>query len=75
MDVVYASVLSPVYVDGHVVVAGQHWPADDPIVKQYPQYFSEDARYGLCASAPIPEDAPLEQATAAPGEKRTTRAR
>ena len=79
MKVVFACNPSPVYVNGHVVVMGQHWPADDPVVREHPGLFTEDARYGLSASvAPPPEDdeeADFETTTAAPGEKRTTRRR
>ena len=74
MKVVFACNESPVYVNGFVVVMGQHWPADDPVVRDHPGLFSDDPRYGLAASVPVPErDLPVEQATAAPGEKRTIR--
>ena len=80
MKVVYACTTSPVYVEGRVVAAGQHWPADDPIVLAQPSLFTDDPRYGLTASRPVPEETeaparetPVEQATAAPGEKRATR--
>lgn len=57
-----------------LVQKGSHWPADDPIVRDNPQLFSEDPRWGMVYTRP-PEgyDAPIEQATAAPGEKRNTR--
>jgi len=60
---------------GHSVVVrfGSHWPADDPVVVAHPDLFSDDPRYGISASAPIPEERPVEQVTAAPGEKRATR--
>jgi hypothetical protein len=53
---------------------GQHWPADDPVVQQHPEMFTSDPRYGLVFSAPpagfdAPEP-PVEQTTAAPGERR-----
>ena len=78
MDVVYAKwsqqVATP---DGGRwnVQGGQHWPADDPVVKAAPGLFTTDARYGVSFSAPPAElaDAPVEQATAGPGEKRATR--
>ena len=78
MDVVYAKhsaqVITP---DGgrHMVYGGQHWPADDPVVLASPDVFTPDPRYGLAYSAPPPEmaDPPVEQATAAPGEKRNVR--
>jgi hypothetical protein len=73
--------------EGVSIHAGEHWPASDPIVKAHPSLFSDDPRTGLRISAPLAEDedqsgeeddaeeqeAPVEQATRAPGEKRTTR--
>lgn len=78
MDVVYARATSMVTTpDGgrHVVQGGQHWPADDPVVRANPGLFSPDARYGVSFSVAPPElsEPPVEQATAAPGEKRATR--
>lgn len=54
---------------------GSHWPADDPIVKAFPTHFTADPRYGLQFTKQPSgwEDPPVEQATAAPGEKRQTR--
>lgn len=54
---------------------GSHWPADDPVVQQYPDQFSRDPRFGLQYTREPAgwDDAPIEQATAAPGEKRQTR--
>jgi hypothetical protein len=54
-----------------VVAAGAHLPGDDPFVVSNPSYFE------LVDGAPVaPKAAPtapvVEQATAAPGEKRTT---
>jgi len=78
MNVVYAvasqSVLDPNTGVRGAVQKGSHWPADDPVVKAHPDLFSTDARYGLAYSVePDGWDAPVEQATAAPGEKRATR--
>ena len=78
MDVVYAKYSTQVATpDGgrHFVQGGQHWPADDPVVKAAQDVFSPDARYGVSYSTPPAElaDPPVEQATAAPGEKRNTR--
>lgn len=77
MDIVYATTSSVVTLpDGgqHRVAKGTHWPADDPVVKAQPSLFSRDARYGLNFSAPpAGYDAPVEQATAAPGERRARR--
>lgn len=53
------------------VQKGTHWPAGDPVVAQNPAAFSPDPRWGLFYSEePDGYDAPLEQATAAPGERR-----
>jgi len=63
---------------------GEHWPADDPVVKAYPQLFTDDPRYGLRSSRPLGDDgypvtettkrsAAVEEATAVPGEKRARR--
>lgn len=50
------------------VQAGTAWSASDPVVKAHPEMFSTDERY-LRTSV----DRPVEQATAAPGEKRRVR--
>lgn len=78
MKIVYATGTRHVGPTG-VVRKGSHWPADDPIVLAHPDLFSDDPRYGLSYSVtpegfddPAPEP-PVEQATAAPGEKRQTR--
>jgi len=63
-----------------LVKKGQHWAAEDPIVKRHPEAFSADPRWGLeytrepegYADPPY-EDRPVEQTTAAPGEKRNVR--
>jgi len=78
VDVVYAKYSTQVVTpDGGrwSVQGGQHWPADDPVVKAAQDVFSPDARYGVSYSVAPPElaDPPVEQATAAPGEKRSTR--
>jgi hypothetical protein len=79
MDVVYATYTAQVATpDGgrHTVQGGQHWPADDPVVAAAPRgLFSPDARYGVSFSVPPAElaEPPVEQATAAPGEKRNVR--
>lgn len=79
MDVVYATYAAQVETpDGgrHVVRGGEHWAAGDPVVAAAPAgLFSPDARYGARFSVPPAEmaDPPVEQATAAPGEKRATR--
>lgn len=78
MDVVYAVETAQIPTEecGVVLVKkGEHWPADDPAVKASPSLFSADPRYGLRYSAEPPgyNDPPVEQATAAPGEKRSVR--
>jgi hypothetical protein len=78
LEVVYARaqgfVTTP---DGgrHNVARGSHWSANDPVVLAQPDLFSTDPRFGLAFSTPPPElsEAPVEQATAAPGERRNTR--
>lgn len=58
-----------------MVHKGSHWPADDPLVTRYPDRFSPDPRWGLQYTQEPRgwDDPPVEQATAAPGEKRQTR--
>jgi hypothetical protein len=77
MEIVYATANAVVATPGGAqrrVVQGSHWPADDPIVKAQPSLFSADARYGLNFTVePAGFDAPVEQATAAPGERRNRR--
>jgi hypothetical protein len=81
MDVVYATeTVSLDTPDGGSVLVrkGTHWPADDPLVRAHPRLFAADPRYGLSWSGPPPRamaEPPVEQATAAPGEQRTTRRR
>jgi hypothetical protein len=78
VDVVYAVSDGQVpMADGSLATVrkGGHWPALDPVVKAHPTLFSTDARYGMSYSVePEGYDAPqVEQATAAPGERRSTR--
>lgn len=73
MDVVYAK--SNVMVDGRLIRAGSHWPADDPLVLGHPDLFSGDPSHGLNFTV-VPQsrpEPPVEGATRAPGERRTTR--
>lgn len=57
-----------------IVRKGSHWPADDPVVAAAPELFSSDPRWGLMYSVePEGYDAPIETATANPGERRNTR--
>lgn len=48
--------------------AGSVWPADDPLVKAHPEMFSDTPEV-LETSRGV-KYRPIEQATAAPGEKR-----
>jgi hypothetical protein len=80
MQVVYVKVDSAVVTlpDGTpwTLVKGQHYPADDPVVKAEPGMFSADPRYGVTWTGTPPAEMaepPVEQATAAPGEKRAVR--
>lgn len=63
MDIVFARatayVLSPTG-QRKLIQIGQHWPANDPIVKQYPEMFSTDSSYGLEFSAPPDVAEPVE---------------
>lgn len=57
-----------------VIPKGSHWPAEDAVVRANPECFSDDPRYGMLYSAePDGYDAPVETATANPGERRSTR--
>lgn len=61
---------------GRVMVRkGTHWPAQDPVVQRYPDRFSDDPRWGMQYTREPTgyDEPPVEQATAAPGEKRNTR--
>jgi hypothetical protein len=75
IPVVYASGDASVVLHGGgqvMVRKGQHWAAADPLVSQYPHLFSPDPRYGMQYTT-VPEGfdaAPVETATAAPGETR-----
>lgn len=109
VQVVYATSNTSVTTEGavHVMIrAGEHWPANDPVVLAHPSLFTDDPKIGLRISVPLVEetaepttpadapladadtladpaaatdeaavstDAPVEQATKAPGEKRTTK--
>ena len=80
MDVVYATRTAVVAMPGGYplrVQYGTHWPADDPVVVSHPDLFSADPRYGMSGSQPAlaAPEAPVEQATAGPGERRNVRPR
>ena len=73
MRVVFATVTTSVTMPaGHSILVrtGSHWPAEDPFVLAHPDLFTEDARVGMTYSQPPQPDPPVEQATAAPGERR-----
>lgn len=75
MNVVYARSTTSVAHGGLRITlhAGEVWDATDSVVAAYPDHFSAKPitvrRFG--GDGVI--DAPIEQATAAPGEKRSTR--
>lgn len=81
IDVVYAIDSAAVALPGGGQVRiqkGEHWVSSDPVVTQYPHLFSGDARYGArytARPAGFDDAAPVESATAAPGEQRATRRR
>lgn len=68
MNVVYAKGLF--VVNGLTIAPGTVWPADDPIVRANPQGFTADPEEspGFCRTT-----RDVEQATAAPGERRNIR--
>jgi len=75
MKVVFAKSTTTVGLPSGGVVGvqeGSHWSADDEVVRAHPDLFSEDPRHGMLFSRPLREDEypPVEQATAAPGERR-----
>lgn len=57
------------------ITAGTTWHADHPVVASHPDLFSEDPPEILPRNweAPAKPEPKVEQATAAPGEKRTAR--
>ena len=71
MTVKIVHAVSDGFIEGNIIRRGEPWYADDPVVKQFPSYFTDDPRQVMRATAPIPEsDQIWEQATAAPGERR-----
>lgn len=79
MDFVYAtSTMQVVTPDGgrQTVRQGEHWPPGDPVVLAAPAgLFTADGRSTMRFTVRPPEadEPPVEQATAAPGERRNTR--
>jgi hypothetical protein len=74
MGIVYATSTTSITNDHGIAFTlhrGEVWDADDPLVKQRPQFFSD---VPVVARVSHGEGFRLvEQATAAPGEKRRTR--
>lgn len=87
MKIVYPTANTQIHRGGVpiTIAIGQHWRADDGVVKDYPSLFSADPRYGLNGTEPVPQDEPVEpevkpepvrtqpaveQTTANPGEQR-----
>lgn len=77
IDVVFAMGTAFVEVPNGIrakVMKGSHWPKSDPIVRARPELFSDDPRWGMFyTEEPAGYDAPIEAASAAPGEKRSVR--
>lgn len=76
MNIVYAKDWVHAQVGGTVrkFPPGSHWPADDPFVRANPGQFSDDPRYHLAFTEVRPGYlGDVEQASAAPGERRNTR--
>jgi hypothetical protein len=79
ITVVYAKAPIRVVINGSVMKfpPGSHWPADDPFVVANPDQFSTDPRYHMAFTELRPgylgDEPPVEQASAAPGERRNTR--
>ncbi len=75
-DVVYATVTAHLATqDGgrFLLHKGSHWPKTDPIVAANPGMFSTDPRWGMFYTEEpdgYRDEAPVEQVTAAPGERR-----
>lgn len=75
-DIVYARSTTLVFAPTRCnVTAGQVWYADHPIVAAHPDLFSDEPLEILPRGwePPVVEEPKVEQATRAPGEKRTTR--
>ena len=78
MDVVYAATTAQVMLPNGAMVLiqeGEARPTSDPVVQYRPELFSNDAeRWTKPLPTSIgPDGSPVEQATAAPGEKRNVR--
>ena len=77
MNLVYAK--ATVWVSSSVQLReGEAWYADDPLVKRRPDLFTDTPRIvrtTLSRQQIAEREAPVEQATRAPGERRATRRR
>lgn len=72
MSIVVAKASSTVFIDGQRVhiIEGTAWAAESVAVKLHPDSFSADPKDALGLDlVPPRRDAPVEQKTAAPGEK------
>lgn len=76
MDMVYAVDTAQIMMpDGSMVLIreGQPWSPNDPVVRFKPMLFSAEAEKPAPTSIGADGQPVVEQATAAPGEKRNTR--
>lgn len=48
---------------------GSHWPADDPLVREHPNEFSNDPRFGMCWSGQPPAYMALPPGEPLPGDE------
>jgi hypothetical protein len=55
------------------LTAGEAWDGDDPLVRSHPALFTDAPAVVRGTGASGVTERPVEQATAAPGEKRGTR--
>lgn len=78
--IVVATSATTVFIDSQRVHIhlGSAWAADSVVVRQHPDLFSDDPRRALGLDIVPPartEEAPVEQKTAAPGEKSNVKRR
>lgn len=76
MSVVFVKESASTAVEGRRVrlQKDEAWDADDPVVKARPDLFVDrPERVMVSTEKPARTASPIEQATAAPGEKRTTK--
>jgi hypothetical protein len=74
MEVVFVKVDSAAGMlpDGtpYALLKGQHYPADDPVVRMYPGHFTTDPRYGLHGRIARGDMEPPVERRPPPGERR-----